>query len=175
MNTKTKKVRLCVILVFACLLIAEIILLMVAPSHSEPRLTISYADSSNVNGIKVQRFTISNKGTASAVHSGAGGYEVKSSERGVPHFYPVGYTFQRRRIRPGETQTIEVKVPALPDVDLRLMCFFAHDTLRVTVNDWQWGPNGPGAKANWLVPQFLRGKPIDIRATSVWLSEYVLP
>jgi hypothetical protein len=171
MNRKTKNFKLWAILAFICLFLFGIGLLMLSPSYGEPRLTVAYADSTNVNGIKVQRFTITNKGTAPVVHAGAGGYEVKPSGA----FFSVGYTFQHRRILPAESQIIEVKVPDLPQGEIRYMCLLTRDTLRVRIYDWQWGPNGPGAKANWLVPKFLKAKPMDLRATSVWLNDYLMP
>jgi hypothetical protein len=51
----------------------------------------------------------------------------------------------------------------------RYTCLYADEGLRSTIYRWQWGPNGLGARVNWLVPGKLKGMPLAVKATSDWI------
>ena len=50
----------------------------------------------------------------------------------------------------------------------RVACYYGSNGIRSRIYAWQWGANGPGPKANWLVPNFLKGMPLTVIGTSDW-------
>jgi hypothetical protein len=149
------------------LLIGIAILVIWWSASSNPKLTVSFLTVTNSSGQWIASFAITNVGNAAAISFPLGKIEVF----GQPQTLEVGCRPGSPRLSAGEGHVVQVFLPRRFDSRWKFTCLYAHSTLRSRIYDWQWASNGPGAKVNWLVPQFLKGLPLDVNATSDWIEE----
>jgi hypothetical protein len=136
---------------------------------SRPKLSITYIQAINGHGHWRLQFGVTNVGKCLVFTSGLGKIEV--SNHTSP--FSVGATSSLSKLVPGQGQVVDA---VLSDAQMdsidgkwRYTCLYARDGLRSRISNWQWGPGGPGARANWLVPQPLKGMPLTVKATSAWI------
>ena len=86
----------------------------------------------------------------------------------------VGATAPMSQLAPGEGHVIDAVLSEAQMKSIngkwRLTCLYAGDGVRSRIYRWQWGPNGPGARANWLIPQKLKGMPLTVTNTGNWIE-----
>ena len=137
-----------------------------AIGRRDPKLTVTYLTQTNEIGQNLAFFAITNFGNASAISYRLGSIEIfgqtkKEQVSCVPNIH---------RLLPGEGDVIKVFVPTGVVGRWRFTTLYAREGLRSRISDWQWGAGGPGARANWLVPRFLKGVSLDVKATSEWVN-----
>jgi hypothetical protein len=132
-----------------------------------PTVTISFIEMTNSSGRWLARFSVTNVGNATAVGPPVGNIEIN----GQPTSLPVSCRVAKDRLAAGAADEIQIFLPKHLDPEWRFTCQYARGGLKTRIYDWQWGKNGPGAKVNWIVPQFLKGKRFDVKTTSDWIRE----
>lgn len=152
-------------LTFTCLILG---VLFFGPGKKEPRLSIIYLGQVTTNppGAWYYRFAVTNEGNGTAVSQPIHG-DLETFNGGHT---PIGVRSTVQYLRPGMTDVIEVMTPAPMTNRWRLNCFYAHDTIKSRIYHWQWGPNGPAARANWMVPRILKGMRMDVMAANEWID-----
>jgi len=134
----------------------------------QPVLGIAYLSHTNEAGSVCVLFSVTNAGDAAAINFEHGLIEMF----GTAQTWDVSCLSGRHRLAPGENDIVQVALPhAVEGNRWRLTCFYAREGIRSRFSDWQFGPGGPGARANWLLPPLLKGVPLDVTATTDWVSE----
>ena len=135
-----------------------------------PRLSVSYIQMIDDHGSLRARFGITNVGNGVVFTSGLGMIEVSNHT----NILSVGASSPLSRLAPGEGQLVDAVFPgekmASLDGKWRYTCLYARDGLRTRISHWQWGPGGPGPRANWLIPKKLKGMPLTAKGTSDWIQ-----
>lgn len=156
------------IAVLLVLCLATVIVLLIGKARPEPKLMLTYLGKSGDPGGIVAKFAVTNVGSASAIAAGiAGSIEVF----GLTNSVYVGGGATATRLAPGGGDVVQAFLPPGLKGRWRYTCRYGHDGLRSKIYNWQWGPGGPGPRANWMVPSFLKGLPLDVVATSGWIDE----
>lgn len=137
---------------------------------SHPKLSVTYIQAIDGQGHWRLQFGITNVGNRTVFTFKSGKIEVFN--RANP--FSVGATSPLSKLVPGQGQIVdavlsEEQMDSL-DEKWRYTCHYAEDGLRSRIYRWQWGPGGPGARANWLVPQRLKSMPLNVVATSDWIE-----
>jgi hypothetical protein len=147
-------------------LLALVFLTVSFLSTGKPALALTFLTYSNDAGRWIARFSITNTGSATAISFPTGGIEIfgQSQSRHIPCEAGV------LRLLPGKADVIDAFLPQRMDTRWRFTCHYACNGIRARIFNWQWGKNGPGARANWMVPQFLKGIPLDVQVTSDWIE-----
>lgn len=155
------------ILAFSVALCLGFILLVWLSGPRYPTLTTTFLTTTNISGRWIARFAITNVGKATAVSSAHGKIEMSG------HSQPLAVTCRAavHRLSPGEGDVVEVFLQQRIDGPWRFTCLYARDGLRSRIYDWQWRANGPGPRANKLIPNFLKGVPLSVKGTSDWIDE----
>ncbi len=153
------------VLLFLCL--GTVVVLRSGKARPEPKLVLKYLGKSGGAGEIVARFAVTNVGSASAIAGASGWIEVFGRTNEVS----VGGGATAARLAPGAGDVVQAFLPPGFKGRWRYTCRYGHEGLRSRISNWQWGPGGPGASANWMVPSFLKGLPLDVVATSGWLDE----
>jgi len=139
-------------------------------STSDPRLSLTYIRSIDGGGHWRLQFGITNVGDRTVFTSKLGEIEVFNHT----NLMSVGATAPMSKLAPGQGQVVDAVLSEAQmdsiDGKWRYTCLYAGDGLRSRINRWQWGPNGPGARVNWLIPQKLKGMPLTVKATSDWIT-----
>ena len=138
-------------------------------STSQPKLSVTYIQP--LHDYSRFQFGITNVGKRTVFTSNFGKIELLE----YTNVLEVHATAPLRKLGPGQGQLVEaILSEAQKDtVDWggkwRFTCFYAGDGLRSRIYHWQWGPTGPGARANRLVPGKLKGMPLTVKGTSDWI------
>jgi hypothetical protein len=148
-------------------LLFGIVFVLLWTGSRNPAVTVSFIAMTNNSGHWLARFAVTNVGRATAVGPPIGSIEIN----GQSGHLPVGCGAGKARLAAGEADEIQIFLPRRLDSEWRFTCHYARTGLRTSIYDWQWGENGPGAKANWMVPQILKGKRFDVTGTSDWIRE----
>jgi hypothetical protein len=149
------------------LLIGIAILVIWWSASRNPKLTVSFLTVTNSSGRWIANFAITNVGDATAISFPQGKIEIL----GQPQALAVGCRPGSLSLSTGEGHIVQVFLPKRFDSRWRFTCLYARSGPKSRIYSWQWSKNGPGAKANWLVPQFLQGFRLDVNATSDWIKE----
>ena len=155
------------IAVLLFLFLGTVILLLFGKARPEPKLVLTYLGKSGETGEIVARFAVTNVGSGFAIAGPAGTIEVFGRTNEVS----VGGGATAARLAPGAGDVVQAFLPPGLKGRWRYTCRYGHEGLRSRIYNWQWGPGGPGPSANWMVPLFLKGLPLDIVATSGWIDE----
>ena len=138
-------------------------------STSNTRLSLTYVRTIDGVGHWRLQFGITNVGDRTVLTSNAGEIEVFNHT----NLLSVGATAPMNKLAPGQGQVVDVVLSEAQmdsiDGKWRYTCLYAADGLRSRINRWQWGPKGPGARVNWLIPQRLKGMPLTVKATTEWI------
>jgi hypothetical protein len=138
---------------------------------SDPKLSVRNIRTIDGHGHWTLQFGITNTGHRTVFTSERGQVEVFNHT----NLLSVGATSPMGRLRPGEGQVVDAVLSASDmnsiDGKWRYICLYAADGLRPRIYRWQWGPKGPGARVNWLIPQWLKGMPLTVKGTSDWIEE----
>jgi hypothetical protein len=137
---------------------------------SDPRLQVNYLGAIDGHGSWKLRFAITNIGNTTIITSTLGEIEIGNQSNALS----FGATSPLTKLAPGQGQLIEAwlsdtQKQAL-DTKWRYKCLYARDGIRARIYDWQWGPGGRGARVNWLIPQKLKGMPLDVEGLSDWIE-----
>jgi hypothetical protein len=136
----------------------------------DPALSVSYLGAVDGNGHWKLRFAITNVGKCAVFPTKSGEIEVANHT----NVLVVGATAPVSQLAPGQGHVIDAVLsePQLKSIDgrWRYTCRYAEVNLRSRIYQWQWGPNGPGARVNWLIPQKLKGMPLPVKFTSDWIE-----
>jgi hypothetical protein len=139
-------------------------------STSNPRLSVTYIRTIDGVGHWRLQFGITNVGNRTVFTSELGEIEVFNHI----NLLSVGATSPMSKLAPGKGQVVDAVLSEAQmnsiDGKWRYTCLYAGDGLRSRIYRWQWGPNGPGARVNWLIPQKLKGMPLTVKATSDWIE-----
>jgi len=131
-------------------------------------LPVAYLGAIDGKGHWKLRFAITNVGKSTVFTSTQGQIEVLNHT----NIMGVGVTAPMSRLDPGQGHVVDAVLSETQMKSLngkwRFTCLYADDGLRSRIHHWQWGPNGPGARVNWLVPQKLRGMPLTVKITGDW-------
>ncbi len=146
-----------------------VVCLWFAPTRP-PRLSVTYSQTIDGHGHWRLQFGITNVGKCTVFTSRLGQVEVFNH----PSPLSVGATSPLRKLFPGQGQVVDAVLSEAQmdsvDARWRYTCLYAEDRLRSRISSWQWGPGGPGARVNWLIPQRLKGMPLTVKATSDWIQ-----
>ncbi len=153
--------------VFLTLFLGFVVLVGCFIGTHKPVLTVSLVTCSNDSGGWIASFAITNTGEATAISSGLGEIEVLGQSQPLS----LGYSAAVHRLSPGKGEVFDVFLPQRIEGPWRFTCLYARNSLRSKIHDWQWRTSGLGSRANWLVPKFLKGVPLDVRGTSGWIEE----
>lgn len=138
--------------------------------RSHPRLSVTYIQTVNGQGHWRLQFGITNVGNCTVFTSKLGEIEVFNHTK----LLSVGATSPLRKLAPGDGQLVDAVLSEAQmdsiDGKWRYTCLYGGDGLRSRISRWQWGPAGPGARLNWLIPQTLKGEPLTVKATSDWIK-----
>jgi hypothetical protein len=136
---------------------------------SNPKLSVTYIRTIDGVGHWRLQFGITNVGNGTVSTSKLGKIEVFNHT----NLLSVGATAPMSRLAPGEGHVVDAVLSEAQmdsiDGKWRYTCLYADEGLRSTIYRWQWGPNGLGARVNWLVPGKLKGMPLAVKATSDWI------
>ena len=151
---------------FALFLVVALLYSSGAPG---PRLTVTYLGrTEDYWGRPIARFAITNIGVATAVSFAGGLVEVLGQTNKVD----VACRVNLHRLLPKHGDVVEAILPdGFRGSPWRFTCLYAHQGLRSRIFDWQWAAGGPGTNANWFIPPFLKGVPLDVNATSDWIGK----
>lgn len=133
----------------------------------EPKLILTYLGTMDDEGQPTANFRITNTGNGVAVAAGGARIELEGS--GVPSSL-AGRPPEISYLQPGQSDTVSCVLPNSLTNRWRVTFRCAHQGLRSRIYQMQWGPNGLGAKVNWMVPRSLKGVPLDVTTTSDWIS-----
>ena len=158
------------------MLLAIVLLLVCIPgiwffaTPSNPALSVTYIGAIDGKGHWKLRFAITNIGKSSVFTSTSGQIEVFNHT----NLLSVGATAPANRLKPGQGHVVDAVLSEAQmksiDGKWRFTCLYASDALRSRIYRWQWGPNGPGARVNWLIPQKLKGMPLTVKSTGDWIE-----
>ncbi|HEX3799973.1 MAG TPA: hypothetical protein VH413_14865 [Verrucomicrobiae bacterium] len=163
MGTSRRKIFLFLLLFF----FAAALLFECLKAGREPKLTVKFLSITNDTGAWCANFAITNVGGSTAVTAFGFG---KIETLGKPGSISVGYRAAVKHLRPGEGEIITAVLPTAMSGRWRFNCYCARNGLRDRIYQWQWGPNGPGARANSFVPRFLKGMRLSVGGTSDWIG-----
>lgn len=139
-------------------------------SMSHAGLSVTYVQTINGHGHWRLQFGITNVGTSTVFTSNQGQIEVLDHT----NLLSVGATSPKGQLAPGEGQLVDAVLSEAQmdsiDAKWRYTCLYAGDGLRSRIYRWQWGPTGPGARANWLVPKALKPQRLTVKATTGWIA-----
>lgn len=137
----------------------------------DPQLSVTYIRTIDGHGHWRLQFGITNIGNRTVFTSKHGQVEVSNPT----NLLSVGATSPMGRLNPGEGQVVEAVLSESGMSSLegkwRYICLYGPDGWRSRIYRWQWGPNGPGARLNWLIPQRLKGMPLTVKGTSDWVEQ----
>ena len=136
-------------------------------AKARPQLSLSFLGYTNEPGGRCAVFAVTNSGTASAVSYGIGHLDIDGQTPVL-----VAYRSSFHRLAAGKADVLRVIMPPSLEGRWRFKCEYAQDGIRSRLYDWSWQPNGPGARANYVIPEFLRGVPVDVIATSGWIDRF---
>ena len=169
MRKPFRKVLIVAVTVALLLCIAVAGLWRVA-APSNPMASINYIRAIDGNGHWRLQFGITNVGDCTLFASTFGDIEVFGQTN-----FSVSATAPISRLNPNQGHVVEV---VLSEAQMervrgkwRYACFLGPGGLRSAIYRWQWGPNGPGARVNWLIPQRLKGMPLTVKATGDWIED----
>ena len=138
---------------------------------SEPKLSVTYIRTMDGHGHWKLQFGITNNGNSTVFTCKLGEIEVVNHTNS----FTVGATSPREKLMPGEGQVVEAVLSEsqMNSVDgkWRYICLYAPSGLRSRIYQWQWRPNGPGLRVNWLIPQWLKGLPLTAKGTTEWIEQ----
>ena len=152
------------------LLLVCILALWLFAGSSRPALSVKYIGVIDGKGHWKLRFAITNVGNCTVFSSGIGVIEMLSHTNAMQ----VAATAPMSQLVPGEGQVVDAVLSEAQmksiDGKWRFTTLYARDGLRSRIYRWQWGPTGPGARANWLIPQSLKGMPLTVKSTTDWIE-----
>ena len=141
---------------------------LAGPSTST--LSVTYMGATDGRGHWKLRYAITNTGNTSVFTSKVGEIEVMNHT----NVLSVGATAPMGRLAPGQGHVVDAVLSEAQmksiDGKWRYTCLYARDGLRSRIYRWQWGPKGPGARVNWLIPRKLKGMPLTVKSTSDWID-----
>jgi hypothetical protein len=133
-------------------------------------LSVTYMGATDGKGHWKLRFAITNVGGASVFTSPIGNIEVINHT----NVLSAGAAGPMSRLAPGQGHVVDIVLSEaqMQSIDgrWRYTCLYAEDGLRSRIYRWQWGPKGPGARVNWLIPGRLKGMPLTVNGTSDWIN-----
>jgi hypothetical protein len=167
MKKRTRKFAV-VLLIFAVLTI--LFVWFWSTPTSSPKLSVTFLRAIDGHGHWRLQLGITNVGRFTVSTSKLGEIEVFNQSKP----FHVGATSPLSKLAPGQGQLVvailsEAQMNSL-DRKWRYTCLYAREGLRSRIYRWQWGPTGPGARVNWLIPQALKGMPLTVKATSDWIE-----
>jgi hypothetical protein len=149
-------------------IIAVCIFWLVPRGH--PKLSVTYIQTIDGHGHWRLRFGITNVGDCTVFTSKFGKIELLNQT----NLLSVGANCPLSKLAPGEGQVVDAVLSnaQMDSIDRkwRYSCQYAGGGLRPLIYHWQWGPSGPGARINWLIPQKLKGMPLTVKGTSDWIE-----
>lgn len=140
-------------------------LTLTGSGSSGPRLIVNYLRQTNYAGYVTAWFAVTNVGDATAVSYPVGCVAVD----GQPIVSALCKSTYHE-LQPGQGDVIEAFPHTTPIGRWRFIAQYARLGLRTRIMDFQWGPHGPGARVNWLIPRSLKGVRLDVMATSNWVN-----
>ena len=168
MQTRPRKVL--VVLVAIVLLVCILGVWFLLAPRSNPTLSVTYLGAVDGKGHWKLHFAITNVGNSTAFTSTRGEIEVFNHTNTLS----VGATAPMSKLAPGEGHMVDAVLSEeqMKSIDgkWRFTCLYASDGLRSRIYRWQWGPKGPGARVNWLIPQKLKGMPLTVSGTGDWID-----
>ncbi|HYE30074.1 MAG TPA: hypothetical protein VEH27_01475 [Methylomirabilota bacterium] len=166
-KTHRKKVLL-VCICFAAILLASVVWLVFSPK--EAKASVTYLGIVDGKGHWRLQFGVTNIGECSLFTSTRGQIEIEGQTNRIS----AGARTPKSQLRAGEGHVVELILSEAKMNDIvanwRYSCSLASDGFRSRLYRWQWGPRGPGARVNWLIPQKWKGMPLSIRSQSDWLE-----
>jgi hypothetical protein len=161
---KSRQILLAIFVVCLALVLLFVFLFLGGP----PKLTINYLGQTNDtgHGRVIAFFAITNCGKSAATSYNNGDVEALGRNKTQVACKP-----KLHRLLPGQGDVISVFLPPGLGGRWRFTASYAHAGLRSRISDWQWGPGGPGPRANWFIPRFLKGVPLDVTVTSEWVDK----
>jgi len=160
---KSRKKVLAILLILAAGLI--LVLWLLNRSH-QPALTLKFLSITDNTGHWTALFAITNVGNATALNYSCGMVEISGQSNSLP----VGCGATLYRLHPGEGDIFKVVLSRPFDARWRFTCFYARESLRSYVSDWQRRTNWPGPLPNRFVPRSLKGVPLTVKGTSDWVE-----
>jgi hypothetical protein len=137
---------------------------------SRPSVLVTYRQPIDGHGHWRLQFGITNVGNRTVFTSELGEIEVFNHT----NLLSVGAMSPMSKLAPGKGQVIDAVLSEAQmnsiDGKWRYTCLYGRDGLRARIYRWQWGPNGPGPRVNWLIPQKLKDMPLTVKATSDWIE-----
>ncbi|HWD92901.1 MAG TPA: hypothetical protein VG938_11200 [Verrucomicrobiae bacterium] len=137
---------------------------------SNPALSVGYVGTIDGKGHWKLRFAVTNVGNTTVLTSGFGEIEVLNHT----NVLLVGVTAPLTRLAPGQGHIVDAVLSEAQmksiDGKWRFTCRSGGDGWRSRIYRWQWTPNGPGSRVNWLIPSQLKGMPLTVKSTSDWIE-----
>ena len=135
-----------------------------------PAISVTYIGVIDGKGHWRLRFGITNNGNSTVLTSAVGKIEVFNHT----NVLEVAATTPMSQLAPGQGHVVDAVLSEaqMKSVDgkWRYTCLSASTGFRSRIYQWQWGPGGPGARVNWLVPQKLKGMPLTVKGTGDWIE-----
>lgn len=167
--TRTRWRKMLIILLTVALLICISGVWFLAGTGGDPRLSVTYAGAVDGKGHWELRFAITNIGDTTVFTSSLGNIEIANQTNA----FTVGASAPLSQLAPGQGQIVEAVLSETQMQSVRskwrYKCLYARDGVRARIYRWQWGPNGPGPRVNWLIPQKLKGIPLDVVGSTDWI------
>jgi hypothetical protein len=137
----------------------------------KPAFSITYLDAVDGRGHWKLRFAMTNTGNCTLFMSTAVRIEMQdsTSPMSVVATAPPG-GLAPREVHVGYAVLSEPEMKQLEGSKWRYTCFAATDGLRARIYRWQWGPKGPGPRANRFIPNKLKGMPMTVKGTGDWVE-----
>jgi hypothetical protein len=143
--------------------------LLLVPTGT-PAISVTYVGVIDGKGHWRLRFGITNTGNSTVITSSLGEIEVLNET----NVLTVGATKPMSQLAPAQGHVVEAVLSEAQMKSIagkwRYTCFFANNGLKSRIYQWQWGPNGPGARVNWLIPQKLKDMDLTVKGTSDWID-----
>ena len=137
---------------------------------STPAISVTYIGVIDGKGHWRLRFGITNSGNTTVITSTSGKIEVFNDT----NVLAVAATKPMSQLAPRQGHVVDAVLSEAQMNSIagkwRYTCFCASTGLRSRIYRWQWGPNGPGARVNWLIPQKLKGMPLTVKGTGDWIE-----
>src|SRR5262245_28096766 len=150
MRSPSRKVLL--MLIAIALLVFIVCICFFAGSKSDPGLSVTYVGTVDGKGHWRLSFGITNVGKSTVFTSSFGEIELVNHT----NVLSVGATAPMSKLGPGQGHVVDAVLSEaqmkMIDGKWRYRCWYAADGVRSRIYRWQWGPNGPGARVNWLIP-----------------------
>ncbi|HYE30156.1 MAG TPA: hypothetical protein VEH27_01895 [Methylomirabilota bacterium] len=139
-------------------------------SRTRPHASVTYLGLADGRTYWRFKFAITNHGNCTLITPPNGHVEIAGRSNQM-FVIAMGWD---TRLAPGEGCIIEAHVSDAQRAELqgkwRYNTLLATEGVRTRLYRWQWGPKGPGARINWLIPPGLRGMPFDVTGHTEWMD-----